>query len=158
MPYLTLSAVLWLIDPWHDALAIVLAIRGSTWKLRRRMRGFRITVAVPILPPLPRARPPISDARLLYARAVSYRSGLLWNLGDARWRELSTEALKICGQYQDQACVAAILRRLGNVSLVALEPAGNSGCGARNRPRTRARSTPQTPEPPAPPLARNAFP
>ena len=62
-----------------------------------------------------------SDARLLYARAVSYRSGLLWNLGDARWRELSAEALKICGQYQDQACVAAILRRLGNVSLVALD-------------------------------------
>ncbi|HXM44222.1 MAG TPA: tetratricopeptide repeat protein [Bryobacteraceae bacterium] len=62
-----------------------------------------------------------ANAKLLYARAVSFESGLLWNLGDGRWRGLSEEARKICGQFQDKACVAAVLRRFGNVSLGALD-------------------------------------
>jgi TolB-like protein len=62
-----------------------------------------------------------ANAKLLYARAVSFESGLLWNLGDARWRGLSEEARKMCEQFQDKACVAAILRRFGNVSLGALD-------------------------------------
>jgi eukaryotic-like serine/threonine-protein kinase len=62
-----------------------------------------------------------ANAQVLYARAVSFESGLLWNLGDARWRGLSEEARKICEQFQDKACVAAILRRFGNVSLGALD-------------------------------------
>ena len=62
-----------------------------------------------------------ANAKLLYARAVSLESGLDWYLGDARWRGLSEEARKICEQFQDKACVAAILRRFGNTSFGALE-------------------------------------
>jgi tetratricopeptide (TPR) repeat protein len=62
-----------------------------------------------------------ANAMLLYAHGLSYESGLLWNLGDARWRSLSEEARKICDRFQDQACVAAILRRFGNVSLGSLD-------------------------------------
>lgn len=62
-----------------------------------------------------------ANAKLLYARAVSLESGLLWYLGDARWRGLSEEARTICEQFQDKACVAAILRRFGNVSFGELD-------------------------------------
>lgn len=62
-----------------------------------------------------------TKARLLYARAVSLESGLYAYLGDARWRDLSEEARQICEQFQDKACVAAILRRFGNASLGALQ-------------------------------------
>jgi eukaryotic-like serine/threonine-protein kinase len=62
-----------------------------------------------------------ANAKLLYARALSLESGLDWYLGDARWRRLSEEARKICEQFQDKACVAAILRRFGNTSLSALD-------------------------------------
>jgi tetratricopeptide (TPR) repeat protein len=37
--------------------------------------------------------------------------------GDARWEPLSEEARAICTQYGDQACIAAILRRVGNTRL-----------------------------------------
>jgi tetratricopeptide (TPR) repeat protein len=63
----------------------------------------------------------LSKAALLRARALSYESGVLTYLGDARWQALSQEARLICEQFQDQACVASILRRFGNASLIALD-------------------------------------
>jgi tetratricopeptide (TPR) repeat protein len=63
----------------------------------------------------------LSKAALLRARALSYESGLLTYLGDAHWSALSQEARAICEQFQDQACVASILRRFGNASLIALD-------------------------------------
>jgi Tfp pilus assembly protein PilF/TolB-like protein len=63
----------------------------------------------------------LSKAALLRARALSYESGVLTYLGDAHWQGLSQEARNICEQFQDQACVASILRRLGNASLIALD-------------------------------------
>jgi hypothetical protein len=62
-----------------------------------------------------------ANAKLLYARAVSFESGLNLYFADERWRGLSEEARKICEQFQDKACVATILRRFGNVSLVKLD-------------------------------------
>jgi len=62
-----------------------------------------------------------ANAQLLYARAVSFESGLLWYLGDPRWRAFSEDARRICDRFQDKACVAAILRRFGNASLGALD-------------------------------------
>jgi eukaryotic-like serine/threonine-protein kinase len=62
-----------------------------------------------------------ANAKLLYARAVSFESGLNLYFADERWRRLSEEARKICEQFQDKACVATILRRFGNVSLVKLD-------------------------------------
>ena len=62
-----------------------------------------------------------ANAGLLYAHAISLESGLDWYLGDAHWRGLSEEALKICRQFQDKACIAAVLRRFGNSSMMALD-------------------------------------
>jgi TolB-like protein len=62
-----------------------------------------------------------AHADLLYARALSFESGLLWYLGDARWRELSETARGVCERLQDRACVAAIFRRFGNVGLASLD-------------------------------------
>jgi tetratricopeptide (TPR) repeat protein/TolB-like protein len=61
------------------------------------------------------------NAKLLYARAISLESGLDCYLGDSRWRSLSEEARKVCEQFQDKGCIAAILRRFGNVSIGALD-------------------------------------
>jgi hypothetical protein len=60
------------------------------------------------------------DSRLLYAQAISLQGGLDWYLGDARWRNLSEEALAICEQFDEKACVAAIYRRIGNADFAAL--------------------------------------
>jgi TolB-like protein len=62
-----------------------------------------------------------ANARLFYARALSFESGLEWYLADARWRDHSEEARKICEQFQDKFCVASILRRFGNVSFAQLD-------------------------------------
>jgi TolB-like protein len=61
-----------------------------------------------------------AGANLLYAQAISLQSGLDWYLGDEHWRQLSQEALGICKQFGDQACVAAVLRRFGNSDFAAL--------------------------------------
>jgi tetratricopeptide (TPR) repeat protein len=58
------------------------------------------------------------NAQLLYARTISLESGILSMAGDARWEPLSQEARAICAQFGDQACIAAILRRVGNSRLV----------------------------------------
>jgi TolB-like protein len=62
-----------------------------------------------------------ANAKLLYAHAMSFESGLFMYLGDARWRDLSEDARRICDQFHDKACVAAILRRFGNAALGALD-------------------------------------
>lgn len=65
-----------------------------------------------------------AGARLLYAHAISLESGLDWYLGDAHWRDLSQQARTICEQLGDKACVAAILRRMGNADFAALDLEG----------------------------------
>ena len=62
-----------------------------------------------------------SGARLLYARALSMQAGNLAGSDlQASIRE-SDEARRICEQFEDDACVANILRRLG-VFLVGTDP------------------------------------
>ena len=61
------------------------------------------------------------NAQLLYARTISLESGILSMAGDARWESLSQEARAICVEFGDQACIAAILRRVGNSRLVLMD-------------------------------------
>ena len=76
---------------------------------------------------------------------ISLESGILSMAGDARWEPLSQEARAICTRFGDQACIAAILRRVGNSRLAmrdldgaernygqALRIAGESGQWTRN--------------------------
>jgi len=64
------------------------------------------------------------NAQLLYARTISLESGILSMAGDARWEPLSQEARAICAQFGDQACIAAILRRVGNSRVYLMDSDG----------------------------------
>ena len=72
------------------------------------------------------ARAESSGARLLYARALSMQAGNLAGNDIRASIRKSDEARKICQEFEDDSCVANILRRLG-VFLVDTNPRAAAG-------------------------------